>query len=105
MSNEQIENAYRSSSNVDEMTLEEKETYLISIGLGSPKITPDLYEFFAFVVEDKVSVIFIANKEYMPDYINAFSSNPTIVKLSNEQKNVVEMNWNYDSQTGQFSQP
>jgi hypothetical protein len=41
----------------------------------------------------------------MPDYINAFSSNPTIVKLSNEQKNVVEMNWNYDSQTGQFSQP
>jgi glyoxylate utilization-related uncharacterized protein len=85
---------------------------MLALGGGSgpnasanPTENPDAFEFFAFVVDGKVSIIFTANKDHMQDYITAFSSSPTVVKLASQQKNVVTYNWNYNSQSGEFSQP
>lgn len=87
-------------------------TTLLSLGGGSvtnsaanPVENPSAFEFFAFVVAGKVAAIFMANKEHMQDYITAWSSNPITVKLASAQKNVVANGWNYDSTTGEFSQP
>lgn len=105
MSNDETESAYASGQNFNEMTPAEKEAFFAAIGLSSPKVTPELYEFFAFVVDGRVVAVFIANKQHMQDYITAFSSNPTIVKLTAEHKNVVQADWEYNEQTGEFSQP
>jgi glyoxylate utilization-related uncharacterized protein len=105
MSNNETESLYALGQNFNEMTPEEKEEFFAAVGLSSPKVTPELYEFFAFVVSGKVAAVFIANKQNMQDYITAFSSSPTIVKLTAEQKNVVQMDWAHDEQTGEFSQP
>ena len=74
-------------------------------GLNNPLENPEAFEFFAFVVDGKVATIFMASKENMQNYIAAWSSNPVTVKLTPEQKNVVLEDWNYNSQTGEFSQP
>jgi hypothetical protein len=105
MSNTEPETAHAGSAIFDEMTSEQKETFFAQIGLSSSQISPDGFEFFAFVVDGKVAVVFIANKESMHKEIAAWSSNPTIVKLTPEQKNVVLENWDYDAQTGEFSAP
>lgn len=105
MSNPEIESAHSQSANFDEMTSEQKEAFFAQIGFASSQVSPDGFEFFAFVVDGKVAVVFIANKESMHKEIAAWSSNPTIVKLAPEQKNVVLENWNYDAQTGEFSEP
>lgn len=99
------ESAHAQAANFDQMTSEEKQAFFAQIGVESSQISPDGYEFFAFVVGGKVAVVFIASKESMPKEIAAWSSNPTIVKLTNEQKNVVLEDWNYDSETGEFSEP
>ena len=85
---------------------------LLALGGGSgpnsaanPSENPEAFEFFAFVVDGSVAVIFVASKEHMAKEIAAWSSGPTVVKLTAEQKNVVLENWNYNSQTGEFSQP
>lgn len=90
----------------------EQITTLLSLGGGSvtnsvanPTENASAFEFFAFVVDGKVSAIFVANKEHMQDYITAWSSNPITVKLTPSQKNVVANGWNYDQETGEFSQP
>jgi len=105
MSDTQTSSAHADSSNFENMTDEQKTNFFAQIGLGSSQISPDGYEFFAFVVDGKVAVIFIASKETMQKEITAWSSNPKVVKLTTEQKNVVLENWNYDDQTGEFSQP
>jgi hypothetical protein len=105
MSNQEPESAHSQSAIFDEMTSEQKLNFFAQIGLENSQISPDGYEFFAFVVDGVVSVIFIASKESMQKEIIAWSSNPTIVKLTPEQKNVVLENWIYDSETGEFSQP
>lgn len=99
------ESAHADGANFDEMTSEEKEAFFANVALASPKITPDAYEFFAFVVEGRVGAVFIANKDNMQNYIDALSSNPIIVKLTALQKNVVEAGWEYEEQTGEFSLP
>ena len=66
---------------------------------------PEKYEFFAFVVQDEVASIFPAHKEYFIPHIQAWSSNPKIVTLSDNEKNVVKAGWLYDEQSGSFSQP
>lgn len=90
----------------------EQITNLLSLGGGSgpnasanPAENPSEFEFFAFVVDGKVAAVFIASKEHMQDYITAWSSDHLTVKLTPEQKNVVAKNWDYDQETGQFSQP
>jgi len=99
------ESAHTAGANFGQMTPEEKEAFFAELALASPKITPDAYEFFAFVVGGDVAAVFIAHKEGMQNYIDALSSNPVIVKLAPEQKNVVGTGWAYEEQTGQFSQP
>lgn len=99
------ESAHAAGANFDEMTSAEKEAFFANIALASPTITPDAYEFFAFVVNGEVSVVFIASKDSMQDYIDALSSNPLIVKLATAQKNVVGVGWAYEEQTNEFSQP
>jgi len=89
----------------DEMTQEEKEAFFAEIARANPELNPDGYEFFALVVDGKVSVIFTPTKEVMQEYIDTLSSNPIVVKLTPAQKNVVLRDWNYDEQTGDFSQP
>lgn len=71
----------------------------------NPSENPEAFEFFAFVVDGSVAVVFVASKEHMAKEIAAWSSGPTIVKLTDQQKNVVLENWNYNNQTGEFSQP
>jgi len=97
--------SYSAGGNFANMTDEEKQQFFANIALSSPTLTPEAYEFFAFVVNGKVEAIFIATKQTMQNYIDALSSNPIIVKLSTAQKNVVEMGWDYDEQSGNFSQP
>jgi glyoxylate utilization-related uncharacterized protein len=71
----------------------------------SPAQNPDLFEFFAFVVDGEVAVTFAAHKEYMANYVAAWSSNPKTVVLSDAQKNVVGTGWVYDETTGAFAEP
>ena len=71
----------------------------------SPLQNPDLFEIFAFVVDGEVAVTFAAHKQYMDNYIAAWSSNPTTVVLSDPQKNVVSAGWTYDKETGTFTNP
>ena len=84
---------------------------LLSLGGGSgpnaaanPMENPEAFEFFAFVVDGAVDAIFIASKETMQNYINAWSSNPITVKLTAEQKNVVQVDWSYDAESGSFTE-
>jgi len=93
-----------SSSDFNEMTSEEREAFFSEILLNNPEISPAGYEFFAFVVGGNVGEIFIANKSGMQHYIDTFSSNPIVIKLTPEQKNVVKKGWGYNSETGVFSQ-
>lgn len=105
MSNPETESAHSQAANFEEMTSAQKEAFFAQIGLASSQVSPDGFEFFAFVVDGKVAVIFVASKESMHKEIAAWSSNPTIVKLTDEQKNVVLEDWDYDSETGEFSEP
>lgn len=93
-----------SSSDFNAMTSEEKEAFFAELALNNPEISPAGYEFFAFVVGGNVGEIFTANKSGMQHYIDTFSSNPIVIKLTPEQKNVVKKGWSYDSETGVFSQ-
>lgn len=99
------ESAYADGANFEEMTPEEKEEFFTNIALANPKLTPDAYEFFAFVVGGLVMAVFIAHRDTMQNYIEALSANPIIVKLTAPQKNVVEAGWEYEEQTGQFTPP
>lgn len=56
--------------------------------LIDPVSHPEQFEFFAFVVDGEVATIFpVANQVEL--LIAAWSSNPTVIKLAPEQKNVV----------------
>jgi len=91
-------------SNFYELTPEQKLEYVALVRDANVFENTDGFEFFAFVVDGKVAVLFTPTKETMQNYIDALSSNPIIVKLSNAQKNEVRAGWNYDAQTGEFSE-
>jgi glyoxylate utilization-related uncharacterized protein len=103
MSTDETESAHAGSAQFEEMTPEQKESFFAQIGSASSQVSPDGFEFFAFVVDGKVSVVFVASKASMQKEITAWSSNPTVVKLSDAQKLTVLENWDYDAQTGEFS--
>lgn len=54
-----------------------------------------MFEFFAFVVDGEVTVIYPLQKA-IESYVAAWSSDPKVVKLSDEQKNIVYSGWTYD---------
>lgn len=65
---------------------------------------PQDYEFFAAVVGGQVATVFTASKS-MAELVAAFSSNPKMIVLSNDQKNVVKYGWIYNEETGGFTEP
>lgn len=97
--------AHESGANFDQMTSEQKSAFFAELGILSPQTNTENYDFFAFIVNQKVSAIFIASKDHMQQYIDALSSNPVIVKLTLAQKNVVQTGWDYDNDAVAFSQP
>jgi len=66
---------------------------------------PEDYEFFVAVVDGTVAATYVAHKEYMSELVSAFSANPKIVILAENQKNIIQPNWRYDQETGAFSEP
>ena len=72
-----------------------------------PKVSwnnPDDFDFFAAVVDGQVATVYHAPKE-MGEFITAFSSNPKIIVLTNDQKNVVQTGWIYNQETASFTEP
>lgn len=105
MSNQDTNSAHADATNFGEMTSEQKEAFFAQIGNASSQTNPSGFEFFAFVVGGRVSVVFVASKASMQKEITAWSANPIVVKLTDAQKLTVLENWNYDAQTGEFSAP
>jgi len=72
-----------------------------------PKISwnnPEDYEFFAAVVGGQVLTVLPVAKTMM-ELTAAFSSNPKIIVLTNDQKNVIKYGWLYNQETGVFTEP
>jgi len=62
----------------------------------APSVAPEQYEFFAFVVEGEVAVVMPVHPTNMEAHIAAWSSDPKVVRLTPEQKNVVQSGWMFD---------
>jgi len=58
----------------------------------SPLDNPELYEFFAFVVDSDVAMVFPVHVS-IEGIIAALQSNPKIVKLRPYEKNQVTLGW------------
>lgn len=63
----------------------------------------DDFEYFAFVVENEVAVVIPINKHNLPDWVAALSSDPKVIKLTEDQKDVVVSGWNFNGES--FSEP
>ena len=61
----------------------------------TPSNNPEMFEFFAFVVDGEVTVIYPLQKT-IEAYIAAWSSDPKVLKLSEDQKNIVRSGWQHD---------
>ena len=71
----------------------------------SPVEYPGDYEFFASIVDGEVATVYPAHKVLMPEVVAAWSSNPKIVMLPEDKKNIVQTGWTYNQETGDFSEP
>jgi hypothetical protein len=70
-----------------------------------PWEVPSDYEFFAFVVEGEVANVWPIHKLLMAEAVAAWSSDPKVIVLADDQKNVVNKRWLYNYETGAFTQP
>ena len=70
---------------------------------ANPVANPEQFEFFAFVVENEVVIIPIMKSIGSDLLIAAWSSDPKIVKLKDEEKNSVQQGFNLDKH-GNFTQ-
>jgi hypothetical protein len=71
---------------------------------ANPVANPEQFEFFAFVVENEVAVIIPIMKSIGSDLlIAAWSSDPKIMKLKDDEKNSVQQGFNVDAH-GRFTQ-
>ena len=61
----------------------------------SSRTNPEKYEFFAFVVDNEVAVIYPISKE-LEMYTAAWSSDPKVIKLTDEQKSRVYSGFIYN---------
>lgn len=63
----------------------------------------DDFEYFAFVVDSEVAVVIPVNKYNLVNWVAALSSDPKVIKLEDNQKDVVVPGWNFDGES--FSEP
>jgi len=61
------------------------------------------YDYFAFVVDNEVAVVIPVNNKNLPDWVAALSSDPKVIKLEEDQKDVVVSGWIFNGE--QFSLP
>jgi len=64
---------------------------------------PEDWEFFACVVDGEVAFLMYGNKYRTPHWVAAWSSDPKIIKLEEELKQVVQGGWTWDGTN--FSPP
>lgn len=70
----------------------------------NPVSQPQQFEFFAFVVGDEVAAIIPVGVE--AELITAvWSSNPKVVQLTPEQKNVVQQGFTFNEADSTFTDP
>jgi hypothetical protein len=60
-----------------------------------PTSAPEEYDFFAFVVDGEVAFKFPVHSS-LELMVAAMSSNPTVIKLSEQDKTTVREGWTYD---------
>jgi len=82
------------------------EQYIQEMMLNGPGSRPENYEFFAICVGNEVAQIMPAIKT-AEGFCAAMGSNPTIIKLTDSEKNVVlpgmtVLNTNIDGETPRF---
>ncbi len=61
------------------------------------------YEYFAFVVDNEVAAVIPMNKDNLSQWVAALSSDPKVIKLEENQKEVVISGWTFDGEN--FSSP
>jgi hypothetical protein len=61
------------------------------------------YEYFAFVVDNEVAAVIPMNKDNLAQWVAALSSDPKVIKLEEDQKEVVISGWTFDGEN--FSSP
>lgn len=54
------------------------------------------YEYFAFIVDNEVAAIIPMNKDNLAGWVAALSSDPKVVKLEENQKDVVAPGWTFN---------
>lgn len=75
-------------------------------GVLPPYQDPDSWEFFAFVVDGEVANIFpVYKNDHSQGMIAAFSSDPKVIKLKDDEKNNVGVGMILDSHTNRFRAP
>lgn len=62
------------------------------IPTNTPMSNPELFEFFAFVVDGEVAVV-IPTQKSIELMIAALSSDPKVVKLRTYEKNIISGGW------------
>lgn len=61
------------------------------------------YEYFAFIVDDEVAAVIPMNKNNLAQWVAALSSDPKVIKLEEDQKDVVVSGWIFNGED--FSLP
>jgi hypothetical protein len=61
------------------------------------------FDYFAFVVDNEVAIVFPVRRAAMPDWAAAMASDPKVIKLSDDQKDVVISGWTWNGTS--FNQP
>ena len=70
----------------------------------NPLNNPEVFEFFAFTIENEVAVVVpvTINTELL---VAAWSSNPKVIKLTPEQKNIVQQGFTFNDADSTFTDP
>lgn len=70
----------------------------------NPVSNPEAFEFFAFIVGDEVAAIIPTGIE--AELITAvWSSNPKVIKLTPEQKNIIQQGFTFNDADSTFTDP
>lgn len=67
--------------------------------IKSPTDSPQEWEFFAFIIDEEVAVVMPMHKSNMPAHVAALSSDPKVVIVPDELKNIVKSGWKYSQES------